>query len=84
MPENRIKELFIQTDNKVYDISLNENARGFFLRIREEVKGRANTVIIPAAALEDFHTVINEMMKAYQEAAAQTGSELPPATSDGA
>jgi hypothetical protein len=56
-------------------ILLKENARGRFVRIIEEVPGRSNTIIIPATGLQDFHGILNEMVKADGEIAAKTQPE---------
>lgn len=65
--EDTLKELFVQVERKLFTVTLKENLRGRFLRITEEANERRITVIIPATGLEDFQTVINEMVKASKE-----------------
>lgn len=66
--EDTLKELFVQVERKIFTITLKQNLRGRFLRITEEANGKRATVIIPDTGLEDFQTVINEMVKATKEA----------------
>ena len=52
-----------------------ENHRGRFLRITEEVTSKRNSIIIPAAALNEFMKLIDEMVKASEEIPAKTSNE---------
>ncbi|TMQ00230.1 MAG: RNA-binding protein, partial [Verrucomicrobia bacterium] len=38
-----------------------------FLRITEDVNGRRDTIIIPAPGLEEFKSLLDEMVKASME-----------------
>ena len=44
----------IEIDRKVFFLDLRENQRGRFLKITEDVNGRRDTIILPAAAFEEF------------------------------
>ena len=44
----------IEVDRKVFFLDLRENQRGRFLKITEDVNGRRDTIILPAAAFHDF------------------------------
>ena len=41
----------IQVERKQFFMDLKENPRGRFLRITEDVKGRRDTIIVPATGL---------------------------------
>jgi PurA ssDNA and RNA-binding protein len=41
-------------DRKVFYIDLKENPRGRYLKITEDVGGRRDTIMLPAAAFRDF------------------------------
>jgi hypothetical protein len=44
----------IDVDRKVFFLDLRENQRGRFLKITEDVNGRRDTIILPAAAFQEF------------------------------
>lgn len=44
----------IAHERKVFFLDLKENHRGRFLKITEDVGGRRDTIILPAAAFEEF------------------------------
>ena len=65
------KEIFSRNFNverKLLFFDLRENQRGRFLRITEDVGGRRDAVIIPAAGLEQLRTVVDELIRADAEA----------------
>jgi hypothetical protein len=68
--EDTIKSVKIQIERKTFVLALKENPRGRFLRITEDVGGRRDTIIIPAPGLEEFRTVLDEII--------QTAAETPP------
>ena len=72
--EETLKSSKIQIERKTFILALKENPRGRFLRITEDVGGRHDTIIIPAPGLEEFRTVLDEMVK--------TSAETPPKTPD--
>lgn len=71
VPEAKLKELFVQIERKLFVLALNQNERGRFLRLTEEVGSRHTTVIIPSTGLEELHQALGEMIAANKE--------LPPA-----
>ena len=54
MPFPPIASEKIVNDRKVFFLDLKENQRGRFLKITEDVGGRRDTVMLPAAAFQDF------------------------------
>ena len=54
-------------EHKTFYLLLKENMRGRFLRITEESNGKSDTIIIPAAGLEEFGKLINEIVKTSAE-----------------
>jgi hypothetical protein len=57
-----IKSGKIEVERKSFFFDLKENDRGRFLRITEDVRGRRDTIIVPAPGLEDFRKMIEEMI----------------------
>lgn len=48
----------VSVERKLFFFDLKENQRGRFLRITEDVNGRRNAIVVPAAGLEDFRRVL--------------------------
>jgi hypothetical protein len=71
--EETIKTDKIQIERKTFVISLKENPRGRFLRITEDVNGRRDTIILPATGLADFKRVVDDMVRASDEAPMKAG-----------
>lgn len=67
--EDTLRSDKIQIERKTFLFTLKENPRGRFLRITEDVNGRRDTIIIPATGLEDFHRILDSMVKASAETA---------------
>jgi len=44
----------IAVERKIFFLDLKENQRGRFLKITEDVGGRRDTIMLPAAAFRDF------------------------------
>jgi len=53
----------VQVERKQFFFDLNENPRGRFLRITEDVNGRRNAIVIPTPGLEDFRRIISDMIE---------------------
>ncbi len=53
----------VQVERKQFFFDLNENPRGRFLRITEDVNGRRNAIVIPVVGLEDFRRIISDMIE---------------------
>jgi hypothetical protein len=66
--EDTLKTDKVQIERKTFVFTLKENPRGRFLRITEDVGGRRDTIIIPAPGLDDFKKLLDEMVKASNEA----------------
>ncbi len=63
-----IKTEKIDVERKSFLFDLKENDRGRFLRITEDVRGRRDTIIIPAPGLEDFLKSLQSMIAASNAA----------------
>lgn len=57
----------LRIERKQFVIELRQNERGRFLRITEEAHGRRNTVIIPSTGLDDFETLLDEVLTAGEQ-----------------
>lgn len=68
-PFDTLAEGKVVLEYKTFLFSLRENQRGRVLRISEVANGRFNTIMIPAAGLDDVMQILNEMVKA--------GGEIP-------
>lgn len=55
----------IITDRKIYFIDLKENARGKFVKITEDVRGRRDTILLPCEALDEFIIAMQNVQQAY-------------------
>lgn len=54
MPSEPIASEKVTMDRKVFFLDLKENQRGRFMKITEDVGGRRDTIMLPAAAFRDF------------------------------
>ena len=54
MPSEPLASEKVTIDRKVFFIDLKENQRGRFMKITEDVGGRRDTIMLPAAAFKDF------------------------------
>jgi len=52
----------IISDRKVFFLDLKENNRGRFLKITEDVGGRRDTIMLPAAAFRDFADALDRLI----------------------
>ena len=55
----------IVAERKIFFLDLKENDRGQFVKITEDVRGRRDTIMVPAETLDDFI----EALQAVREAA---------------
>lgn len=53
----------IQVERKQFFFDLNENPRGRFLRITEDVNGRRNAIVIPSVGLVDFQRALGAVIE---------------------
>lgn len=64
-------ELFsdsVQIERKFLSFNLRENSRGRFIRITEDVGGRRDAIVIPAAGLEKVRDILNQAIEADKAA----------------
>lgn len=52
----------ITVDRKIFFLDLKENNRGRFLKITEDVGGRRDTIMLPAAAFHDFADALERLI----------------------
>ena len=52
----------ISIDRKIFFLDLKENNRGRFLKITEDVGGRRDTIMLPAAAFQDFAEALTRLV----------------------
>lgn len=57
----------LKVERKVLTLELKENPRGRFLRITEDVGGRRDAVILPAAGLRDFRDALDRLIEADED-----------------
>lgn len=53
----------VQVERKQFFFDLNENPRGRFLRITEDVNGRRNAIVVPTVGLEDFRRILGDIIE---------------------
>ena len=61
--DTHLHSTHLRIERKQITFDLNENRRGTFLRITEEVGGHPNSIIIPMTGLEPFRDLLNEVVK---------------------
>jgi hypothetical protein len=54
----------ILADRKIFFLDLKENDRGQFVKITEDVRGRRDTIMVPAEFLDDFITALQDIRDA--------------------
>src|SRR3954471_22400698 len=74
--EDTLRTDKVQIERKTFVFTLEENPRGRFLRITEDVNGRRYTIIIPATGLEDFKRIFDEMTRASAETPPKMPNDL--------
>jgi len=52
------------TDRKIFFLDLKENDRGRFVKITEDVRGRRDTIMLPAEVLDDFISALQAIADA--------------------
>ena len=53
----------IASDRKTFFLDLKENARGRFLKITEDIRGRRDTIILPREAFQDFSEALTRLIE---------------------
>ncbi len=54
----------IFADRKIFFMDLKENDRGQFVKITEDVRGRRDTIMVPAEVLDDFIDALENVREA--------------------
>ncbi|KAB2657649.1 MAG: DNA-binding protein [Verrucomicrobia bacterium] len=75
-PDDALLNVSLRVERKVITLSLKENPRGRFLRIVEDVGGRRDAVIVPAAGLEELRQALEAVI------AADAAKPRPPSLID--
>ena len=63
MPSEPIAAEKVTIDRKVFFLDLKENQRGRFMKITEDVGGRRDTIMLPAAAFKDFIEALQRLVE---------------------
>ena len=50
-------------EQKLFYLDLKENNRGRFLKITEDVRGRRDTIMLPAEAFKDFVEALQRLLE---------------------
>ncbi len=66
----------LRVERKVITLSLKENPRGRYLRITEDVGGRRDAIIVPAAGLVELRQALDAII------ASDEGKPRPPSNLD--
>ena len=51
-------------DRKIFFLDLKENDRGQFVKITEDVRGRRDTIMVPAETLDEFIEALQQVREA--------------------
>ena len=62
-PDEALASEKVQVDRKVFFLDLKENQRGRFMKITEDVGGRRDTIMLPAAAFKDFLEALQRLVE---------------------
>ncbi|MFT5465881.1 MAG: hypothetical protein ACI8UO_000977 [Verrucomicrobiales bacterium] len=57
----------IVADRKIFFLDLKENNRGRFVKITEDVRGRRDTIMVPAETLADFIDALTAIQDAEED-----------------
>lgn len=57
----------IITDRKIFFLDLKENDRGRFIKITEDVRGRRDTIMVPADIITDFLEALTAIREVDEE-----------------
>lgn len=63
IPNQPLASEKLTIDRKVFFLDLKENDRGRFVKITEDVGGRRDTIMVPAAALKEFHELLGRLLE---------------------
>ena len=76
LPDDSMLSVSLRAERKVITLSLKENPRGRYLRITEDVGGRRDAIIVPAAGLIELRQALDAII------AADEGKPRPPSNLD--
>jgi len=57
----------VVADRKIFFMDLKENDRGQFVKITEDVRGRRDTIMVPAEILDDFISALEAVREAAND-----------------
>lgn len=57
----------IVTDRKIFFLDLKENNRGRFIKITEDVRGRRDTIMVPAETIAEFVDALTTIRDVEEE-----------------
>tara|TARA_R110002096_G_scaffold40688_15_gene110384 strand:- start:2259 stop:2495 length:237 start_codon:yes stop_codon:yes gene_type:complete len=57
----------VVSDRKKFFLDLKENDRGQFVKITEDVRGRRDTIMVPAECLDDFVDALHAIQDALDD-----------------
>ena len=57
----------IVTDRKIFFLDLKENNRGRFIKITEDVRGRRDTIMVPAETIDEFVEALSTIRDVEEE-----------------
>jgi len=57
----------IFSDRKIFFMDLKENDRGRFVKITEDVRGRRDTIMVPAEVLNEFVEALQNVQEANEK-----------------
>ncbi len=72
----------IFSDRKIFFIDLKSNDRGKFLKITEDVRGRRDTIMVPAETLDEFIDALHNVADFLQGGEAPGDGEADDDDSD--
>jgi hypothetical protein len=82
--ERTLSTKTLQVERKTFIVTLKENSRGRFLRITEDVNGQRDNLIIPSTGLDEFRTVLDQMVRASLELSGAESNKVKSNVPDGA
>lgn len=65
--EEQIVSEKTQIERKIFYFDLKQNARGRFLKLTEDVRGRRDTIIVPSTGLVEFKEILERIIEAESE-----------------
>ncbi|MEO6789063.1 MAG: PUR family DNA/RNA-binding protein [Chthoniobacteraceae bacterium] len=63
IPNQPLASEKLSIDRKVFFLDLKENDRGRYVKITEDVGGRRDTIMVPMAAVKEFHELLGRLLE---------------------